>query len=100
MKDAPDVFAGGSQASNYIICQHGARAADRNFLDASAIVKGEQAVFFGSRQDLDSIASRSKNNLLGNSLTFDNFHSQPAFGADVDCIFVLAIERIGGNHYP
>jgi len=60
------------QTANHFIRQDCALARDRYLFDAALFVKGQQAVFFRARQDLNGAAARVKDYLLGNLLAFDD----------------------------
>ncbi len=88
------LIAGGGahEAADHFVSQNHAIACDRHFLHAALLIKRQQTVFRRTRQHLNRIRARTKDDLLRDSLPFDDFDSQPSFRADVNRALVFSVE--------
>src|SRR6266516_1199821 len=91
--------SGSGQPPYHVVRQHDTLAGNRNLFNAAAFVKSQQAILGGTGQHAHSLTARPKDDLFRDLLPFDYLNPEPALGADVDCAFVIAIIRVGSNHY-
>src|SRR5690349_16095156 len=96
---ALDLVRRAHEPPNDIVSQHHPIAFDRHLFNATLLIKRQQTILSGARQNLYRIAARAEKYLLGNTLTLDDLDTQTTLGADVNHTFVFSVEWIGADHH-